>query len=169
MAKRSIYFPEDLEKQMAKFQENWSVVCQEAAIARIKILEDRSKTFSSAIERARKRLAEDRVRYAKTAHERGRIAGTNWAADKAEFIQLRRLSEAMGQFDLVDGHTAPRVILSIIGDQWDPTEETEVDGADVMNFCESVGMEEPVTDDGSESLEFWWGFVEAAVEVFDQL
>jgi hypothetical protein len=168
MAKRSIYFPDELETQMAIHEENWSSVCQDAVASRLKFLELKSDLTSSAVARARARLATDKAGYVADASERGRRAGLAWAADKATFDQLRNLSEADGQYSIDDDHQAAKMVCWAAMDQTDVLDDEpgpEPTEDEVGSFCLDVG----VNFRDATSSEFWEGFVEAAIEVYEQV
>ena len=166
MAKRSIYFPEDLETRMSKFPDaNWSAVCQEAVEAHIRKLNLRTKTMTSAMERASERLKVSKFEYVEKAHERGRSAGAYWAADRAEYGELKRLADSADQLtdlDTIDALGAPGIVIRVI------ESEAEFAGRQsIADFWVNLGFDK--NDDDLYSAAWWEGFVEGAVELFDNV
>jgi hypothetical protein len=167
VAKRSIYFPDELEKKMGNYpDENWSGVCQEAVGTRLRFLELKNDLSSSAIARAKVRLATDKASYVADAGERGERAGLAWAADKATFQQLRNLKEAQGEYSLEDGTAAPATVYLVM-DNLPEYMPNDVPEEQLWKLCHEVGLDPNGPD--VESAEFWSGFVDAAIKVFDEI
>jgi len=159
MAKRSIYFPEELERRMAKFpDENWSSVCQEAVEAHLQKIQLRSKMMMTTVERAAARLKLSKADYVNEARERGREAGADWAADDATYGQLKALADSgVDDFDTNDALGAPGIFVSIVDDDF-------VGRTSLEHFWENLGYD--LNDDDLYSPDFWAGFAEGALEVF---
>lgn len=177
MPRRNIYFPADLDKSMARHKdENWSVVCQEAVSARIRYLDLKNDEASTAIERARARLATDRLNYAKDAEDRGLRAGLLWAADHATFDQLRRLYEAVIGTDPKiylpledDPDTGLRIAYLITAEEWDDPSELhdERTGPAYYALCNQLGLYPDGAD--ARSSEYWDGFIRSAIDVYSKV
>jgi hypothetical protein len=178
MPKRNIYFPDDLVAKMSAFKdENWSGVCQEAVGARVRFLELKADSTTSAVDRAKARLATAKAAYIADARERGVRAGIEWAADHATFDQLRKLHSAqVGEHPAIDFPVADndyltlwvaRILAGWPADAIDqPTQDEEsIDLA--HELWASLGL----TDDSPDldSGEFWEGFVTGAISVYEQV
>lgn len=178
MPKRNIYFPADIDEAMDRHKdEKWSVVCQEAVSARIRYLDLKNDEAATAVERARARLAPDRLNYAKDAKDRGLRAGLLWAADHATFDQLRRLYEAVTGTD-------PKIYLSMLEDvpdigltvaylitaeEWDDPSEVHDERTSPAYYalCNQIGLYPDGTD--ASSSEFWEGFIQSAIDVYSKV
>jgi len=180
MPNRNIYFSDELAKQMKSFsKENWSSVCQEAVASHIRLLALESDTVTSAVERAKARLAPERAEYVADPYGRGKRAGIAWAADHASFDELLGIDFAVNggpedaPFDHLfdDGEDSPRLIakfacgspLDTLGDKTLTAEEH----AFLVNLCNAVGLR---MDGGDmNSARYWEGFVAGALAIFKQL
>ena len=174
MPKRNIYFPADLDEAMDRHKdEKWSVVCQEAVSARIRYLDLKNDEAATAIERARARLAPDRLHYAKDAKDRGLRAGLLWAADHATFDQLRRLYEAVTGTDPKiylpfedDPDTGLRIAYLISAEEWDDPSDLQT-GPQYYALCNQLGLYPDGAD--ASSSEYWDGFIRSAIDVYSKV
>lgn len=184
MPKRNIYFTDEQAALMKLHdKENWSAVCQEAVDARMRYLTLRSNEASTAVDRARIRLANAKAAYVADASERGERAGMEWAADDASFDQLRRLNDAMQSeylaIDFDDTDTPAEYFPIMIGRIADGVDlmfehgltsqsldEEDIDRAHAL--WSSAGIKGD-NDPDSSSREFWKAFVNGALRVFEQL
>jgi hypothetical protein len=178
MPKRNIYFPDDLVAKMKQHpKESWSAVCQEAVEARIRYLELRSDLATSAVERAKARLAPGKAVYIADAHARGERAGISWAADHASFEELRNLESATSSedptllFPLPDGPMTSIVIARVISSVPDyaidqeSVSEDDIDRVhDLWGFAGLTQVSKDI-----ESGHFWEGFVSGALRIYEQV
>ena len=177
MPRRNIYLPADLDKSMARHkQENWSLVCQEAVSARIRYLDQKNDEAATIIERARARLAPDRLHYAKDAEDRGLREGLLWAADHATFDQLKRLYEAVIGTDPKiylpledDPDVGLRIASLISAEEWDDPSELhdERTGAAFYALCNQLRLYPDGAD--ASSSEYWDGFIRSAIDVYSKV
>ncbi len=180
MPNRNIYFSDELAKQMKNFsKENWSSVCQEAVASHIRLLALESDTVTSAVERAKARLARELAEYVADPSGRGKRAGIAWAADHATFEELLGIDFAVNggpedaPFDHLfdDGEDSLRLIakfacrspLDTLGDKTLTAEED----AFIRDLCNAIGLR---MDGGDiDSAQYWEGFVAGALAIFKQL
>lgn len=160
MAKRTIYFPDEISEQMDQFpDENWSGVCQSAVRLHINHLNARRNNVSNAIERAKARLEVSKDQHVAQARERGHAAGSEWAASMATYAELKALQRNWddfdGEFETDDAYGSPGVFLGLIG--------SEFTRSDIEDLAAKAGID----DDDLYNPSFWEGFADAAVEVFD--
>lgn len=175
MPNRNIYFTDEHVAQMKKFpNENWSAVCQEAVGSRIRYLSLKSEADTSAVDRARVRLATAKATYIADALERGDRAGTAWAADVASFEELRRLDDGIRSehpaliFPVDDGVLPSLCLAQVIygGDLSQiPTIDSPEDVDLAQTLCQAAGLS-PDSDDITTS-KFWEGFVNGALRIYD--
>lgn len=116
--------------------------------------------MTNATERAGVSLAASKVRYVEQAGERGRHAGATWAAEAAEYIQLKRLAAVAVHLGFDDPQAGYRVVSTILG-------ERILSGSEIAEFRETFGLDDDDAD--AESREYWLGFVESALEVFERV
>jgi hypothetical protein len=161
MAKRSIYFPEELERRMAEFpEENWSSVCQQAVEAHLQKIQLRSKMMMTVVERAAARLKLSKAEYVNEAQERGRAAGAEWAADDATYGQLKALADSgADDFETNDALGPPGIFVRIVDDDF-------IGRASLEDFWQNLGYD--LHDDDLYAADFWAGFAEGALEVFEK-
>jgi hypothetical protein len=182
MPKRNIYFPDELVAKMSAFKdENWSGVCQEAVGARVRFLELKADSTTSAVDRAKARLATAKAAYIADARERGVRAGIEWAADHATFDQLRNLHAAQfGEhptidFPVPDGSDLCLLIARILaGWPSDALHDALADGTqdqESIDLAHDLWASLGLTDDSHDldSGEFWEGFVTGAISVYEQV
>lgn len=165
MARTTISLPDELKAEMDKVAEqaNWSEIAASAFLAeiqRIKIRNQRTegKKMNAAIERLKKSKAD----YAKEASDRGHADGVRWAQHKAEYGELKRLSENWEQSETTeteDALGAPGVFGRMISND-------EFGRLSINDFWTNNGSDE---SGDQYSFEYWDGFVEGALEVFDQV
>lgn len=167
MARTTISLPDELKAQMDKSSAliNWSEVAANAfraELERISIRKQRTegKKMSAAIERLKK----SKLAYAAEGYDRGHAAGVLWAQDTAEYGELKRLSnewESAETTETDDAYGSPGVFLRMISGE-DQLTRTEVD-----DLLANVGLDK--RDDDAYSPDYWDGFVEGALEVFDKV
>ena len=117
--------------------------------------------MTHATERAGTRPAESMVTYGKRAFERGRRVGAAWAANTADYVELKRLAAIAVYLPLNDGLAGYRVISAILGEQ-------SLTGPGMAEFFESIGIGDH-DDPEVESGDYWEGFVESVLEVFENV
>ncbi|MCE7902874.1 MAG: hypothetical protein DYH20_09540 [Gammaproteobacteria bacterium PRO9] len=166
MARTTISLPDELKGEMEELggAVNWSGIAADAFRAEIlKVKARASARRGNAMCEVRERLEESRQRYLKEAAERGHADGTKWAMVTAEYGELKRLDDAwpaVGSCDTSDAMGAPGVFLRIIkGD--DCSQRSDID-----DFWSALGKDD--NDDDCYSAEYWDGFVEGALEVFEE-
>ena len=182
MPRRNIYFPAHLDEEMARHKDqNWSDVCQEAVSARIRYLDLKNDELkndgaATALERARARLAPDRLNHARDAKDRGLRAGLLWAADHATFDQLRRLYEAVTGTDPKlylpledDPDIGLTVAYLITAEEWeDPSgRHDERTGPAYYALCNQLRLHPDGAD--ASSSEYWDGFIQSAIDVYSKV
>jgi hypothetical protein len=178
MPKRNIYFPDDLVAKMNVFRdENWSGVCQEAVSARVRFLELKAHSTTSAVDRAKARLATAKASYIADARERGVRTGIEWAADHATFDQLRNLHAAqIGEHPTID-FPAPddshlTLIIARILAGWPGYALHEAtDDQESIELAHDLWAQIGLLDDShdTDSGDFWEGFVTGAISVYEQV
>jgi hypothetical protein len=178
MPKRNIYFPDDLVAKMNVFRdENWSGVCQEAVSARVRFLELKAHSTTSAVDRAKARLATAKASYIADARERGVRAGVEWAADHATFDQLRNLhADQTGEHPTIDfpvsDHPDLTVWVAGILAGWPSyAVDNSADDAESVELAHDLWMQLGLLEDSDDSVsgEFWEGFVTGAISVYEQV
>jgi hypothetical protein len=113
-----------------------------------------------ATEAAGVRLGESRSKYVEHAGDRGRRAGATWAEASAEYLDLKRLA-AVAAHRGFDGEQAGyRVVCTILG-------ERHLSRTEIATFRETFGLEHDDTD--AQSPEYWCGFVQSALEAFEEV
>lgn len=175
MPNRNIYFTDEHVAQMKKFpNENWSAVCQEAVGTRIRYLSLKCEADTSAVDRARVRLATAKAAYVADALERGDRAGAEWAADVASFEQLRRLDDGIRSehpalvFPVDDGVDSSLYLAQVIygGDLSNiPSVNSPEDVELAQELCTAAGL--GLDGDDITAGKFWEGFVNGALRVYD--
>jgi hypothetical protein len=168
MARTTISIPDDLKAEMDALgnEVNWSATAAEAfraQIERIKVRRSRNegKRMSAAIQR----LKASKVDYEGEAHERGHEDGVRWAMERAEYAELKRLSEAWPQVDTtetIDALGAPGVFLRMILDEDDFGGRQSIE-----DFWTNLGKDS--RDQDAYSFQYWDGFGEGALEVFEKV
>jgi hypothetical protein len=163
MARTTISLPDDLKEEMDKLggDTNWSSLAASAFVAELNRIKARKaalkgKPMNAAIQR----LKESRERYLQDAESRGKVDGTRWAMESAEWGELKRLAEAWPRVESCetnDALGAPGVFLRMI--------HAMVDRAAIQNFWADFGKEHDDSD--AYSSEYWDGFVVGALEVFE--
>jgi hypothetical protein len=89
-----------------------------------------------------------------------------WAADKATFDQLRNLSEADGQYSIDDDLEAAALVY-IVMENLTECGPADAPAEEVGQLCDDIGVDRESND--AISSKFWQGFVEASIEVFEQV
>ena len=161
MARLAIYLPDELHQRLAEWEENWSAVCREAIAAHVRKLELRKNTMLSATERAKERLKISKQEFTDEALERGREIGATWAADDAEYWQLKALADSgIDDCETIDALGPPGVVVPVIDNDY-------IGRTSIENFWQNLGYD--LNDPDLYSAEFWLGFVDGAVELFEEV
>jgi len=114
--------------------------------------------MTDATERVAMGLAAGTMRYGQQAGERGRYAGAAWAAEIAEYLQLKRLAAVAAYLKFDDEQAGYKVVNTILGERiWTARE--------IAEFREILGLDDGEFD--ADSRDYWQGFVEGALEVFE--
>lgn len=116
--------------------------------------------MTNATEQSGAKPEESRPRCVEQAGERGRQAGAAWAAEFAEYLELKRLAAiaVYGEFD--DEQAGYRVVSTILG-------ERHLSRGEIAAFRETFGLEDDDAD--AQNREYWRGFIESALEAFEQV
>ena len=93
--------------------------------------------------------------------ERGRRIGAAWAADSAEYVELKRLAAVAAHLRFDDKQVGYRVVRAILG-------ERMLSGPEIATFRESIGIGND-DDVRAESGDYWQGFVDSALDVFENV
>jgi hypothetical protein len=92
--------------------------------------------------------------------ERGRQAGAAWSAELAEYLDLKRLAEIAERGGFDDERAGYRVVSAIRGERY-------LSGEEIEAFREIFGFDN--VDAETHSREYWLGFVQSALEAFDEV
>ncbi|MGE0358925.1 MAG: hypothetical protein AB7P08_18620 [Burkholderiales bacterium] len=153
--------PDDLKSRMdaAEVREpkpNWSALAQEAFSLECARAENRRKgagKMNAMVDRLRK----SKERADNEDQVRGHAAGRVWAQGKAEFDELLRLKAAYGEDTGAVDDFFPKHVLEVIlgagAESWDDVAKWWNDNA----------------DEESASTMFAVGFVEGAIEAFEEV
>ena len=87
------------------------------------------------------------------AAERGRRVGAAWAADSAEYVELKRLAAVAAHLRFDDKQVGYRVVRAILGERMLSAAEIATNDDDVR----------------AESGDYWQGFVDSALDVFENV
>jgi Arc/MetJ-type ribon-helix-helix transcriptional regulator len=150
MARLSIYVRDDLKQQIDEAGDtiNWSEVVRPAITAALAAHKHRKdQNVSSAIERLRASKQESDQDDRTTGH----IDGRTWAENDAEYAWLRRLAN-----NSVRAHAPSGALFRAI----DPNDE--MDNSELGKICFG-------DDDDDRSDTYIEGFIEGAVEFFEQV
>ena len=169
MARTTISIPDELKAEMDALGEsiNWSATAAEAFRAEIERSKvRRARTEGKQMSAALKRLATSKAEYEAEARDRGHADGTKWAMGKAEYGQLKNLAQHWPNTET----TAPTGINDAFGPagvfQW-MIQGDSASRTDIEAFW--VDLWKEPTDPDRGSAEYWDGFVEGALEVFEKL
>jgi hypothetical protein len=116
--------------------------------------------LTNATEQAGVRPEESSLRYFEQAGERGRRAGAAWAEESAEYLDLKRLAAIAVRRGLDDEQAGYWVVSTILG-------ERHLSRREVAAFCETFGLQHDDAD--AQNREYWRGFVQSALEVFEEV
>lgn len=116
--------------------------------------------MTSVTERSSARLAGGAAGFVARANERGRQAGAAWATDMAEYLDLKRLAAIAVRGGVDDARAGYRVVSTIRG-------ERQLNSDEIAVFRETFGLGDDDAD--VQSMEFWQGFVQSALEAFEQV
>jgi hypothetical protein len=114
---------------------------------------------TSATGQAGLRLDESRSRCFDQAGERGRQAGAAWAEESAEYLDLKRLAAIAAHRGFDGDQTGYRVVSTILG-------ERHLTRREVAAFRETFGLEPDDAD--TQNRDYWQGFVQSALEAFEE-
>ena len=165
MSRTTISLPDDLKAEMDKAggDANWSAVAADAFRSELTRIKARKATLKgNTMQATIQRLKASKEAYAKEGAERGRNAGATWASQNAEYGELKLLDDNWQQVESCetdDAFGAPGVFLGMIG--------MDVGRQDINEFWSNLGFE--VNDPDQYSAEWWDGFVEGALEVFQEV
>jgi hypothetical protein len=167
VARTTISLSDDLKAEMDALGEsiNWSATAAEAFRAEI----ERANVRSNRIKGKKMTLAIDRLKASKKqfedlARDRGHAEGVAWAQESADFAELKSLSKVWPlteSCETEDALGAPGVFLRMI------SEGRLGDRQDINDFWTNLGHEGG--DQDQYSHQFWDGFTEGALEVFEQV
>jgi hypothetical protein len=121
---------------------------------------ERSGTVTGATEQDGVRPEESSLRYAEQAGERGRRAGAAWAEESAEYLDLQRLAAIAVQRGVDDEQAGYWVVSTILG-------ERHLSRREIAAFRETFGLEHDDAD--AQNQEYWRGFLQSALEVFEEV
>jgi hypothetical protein len=162
MARTTISLPDDLKKEMEQYKEaNWSSLAASAFRAEIDRLKAKQqllegKSMNAAIERLKK----SRKTFAMGANIRGHDAGTQWALTKAAYADLKAIHDRWEHLELYDGENPAQSFFGMIAGKGDFR-------IHMNTFLEIIGMAKDDVDGSSPN--FWLGFGEGALEVFEKI
>jgi hypothetical protein len=114
----------------------------------------------NATEQAGVRPEESRLRYLEQTGERGRRAGATWAEQSAEYLDLKRLASIAMHRGFDGEQVGYRVVCTILG-------ERHLSRTEIATFRETFGLEHDDAD--AQSREYWCGFVQSALEAFEEV
>lgn len=156
MATMNLYLPDALKAEMEQCEGvNWSQVAQEAFRRTVEIEGIKAVNMNQA---GLERLRASRASKEETDRATGVAAGKQWALEVAEYDQLKRVAELdpdeiYGECKDAFGWGA-QIVFAVDGN---------ADRGDIARFCEEhLGVADP----GPELVA---GFVEGAIEVFDEV
>lgn len=115
--------------------------------------------MASATEQTGSRLADSGLRCFDQAGERGRQAGAAWADDSAEYLDLKRLAAIAAHHGFDGDEAGYRVVSTILG-------ERHLTRKEIAAFRETFGLAHDDAD--TQNREYWRGFVQSALEAFDE-
>jgi hypothetical protein len=115
--------------------------------------------MTSATEQAGATLADSGVRCLDQAGERGRQAGAAWAEGSAEYLDLKRLAAIAAHRGFDGDQAGYRVVSTILG-------ERHLTRREIAAFRDTFGLGHDDAD--SQSHEYWRGFVQSALEAFEE-
>jgi hypothetical protein len=154
MARVSIYVQDELKSRMDRIGEsvNWSEVVRPAILSEIASHEHRKgANMTTVIDR----LRASKEKYVQEVAGAGKGAGRAWAADKADYRDLKRIAAIEEpQYDSDDW------ALTALWHALDP--EHQLDGEEMANHLR-VENEDDLTE------EFARGFIEGAREIFEEV
>ena len=169
MARTTISIPDDLKRRMDRVKEpvNWSAIAAEAF--ELKLGEIARKQKEKTMDTVIARLRASKIQGASAFQKEGHVIGIGWAKEHAEFDELQRLArldadEFFGSDWGGDGAYAAAEVLvfKIAGtDDYDRSAATD--------FWESLLGDDADAETRLASLDFLRGFVEGAVELFEQV
>ena len=99
------------------------------------------------------------LRHLDQAGERGRQAGAAWADDSAEYLDLKRLAAIAAHHGFDGDQAGYRVVSTILG-------ERHLTRKEIAAFRETFGLAHDDAD--TQNREYWRGFVQSALEAFDE-
>ena len=99
------------------------------------------------------------VRYLDQAGERGRQAGAAWADDSAEYLDLKRLAAIAAHHGFDGDQAGYRVVSTILG-------ERHLTRKEIAAFRETFGLAHDDAD--TQNREYWRGFVQSALEAYEE-
>lgn len=115
--------------------------------------------MTNAAERAGVMSDKGRLRYFEQAGERGRQAGAAWAEESAEYLDLKRLAAIAAHHGFDGDQAGYRVVSTILG-------ERHLTRKEIAAFRETFGLAHDDAD--TQNREYWRGFVQSALEAYDE-
>ena len=94
------------------------------------------------------------------ADYRGRQAGAAWAAEFAEYLELKRLAAIAVHGVVGDEQTGYRVVGAIRG-------ERQLSRGELAAFRETFGLDDDDAD--AQNRDYWKGFIESALDAFEKV
>jgi hypothetical protein len=168
MARTTISLPDELKREMDKIggDANWSALAADTFLAEINRIKARKAALKGKpMEAAINRLRQSKVEFLGAAQERGKADGTRWAMETADYGELKRLADNWPQCETTettDALGAPGVFLNLISE-----DDERCDRMDIDDFWVNLGKES--RDEDAYSAQYWDGFVEGALEVFEKV
>ena len=168
MARTTISLSDALKAEMDAVggEVNWSALAADAFLAEINKLKARkAATEGKKMDAAIDRLRKSKKIFIDGARDRGHADGTTWAMEDAEYGELKRLADSWPNVETTetaDAHGAPGVFLGMV---LEPDERA--DRMAINDFWVNLGKD---SDDQDEySSDYWDGFVEGALAVFEKV
>jgi hypothetical protein len=166
MARTTISIPDELKAEMDALGEsiNWSATAAEAFRAEVERGKvRRARTEGKQMNAALKRLKMSKAKHEAEAQDRGHKDGSKWAMESANYGELKNLAQHWPAIESTETNNAlgpPGVFQRML--KGDGVSRIDVDG-----FWTNLWK---ARDDSDEySSEYWDGFVEGALEVFEKI
>jgi hypothetical protein len=162
MQRINLTIPDDLRAQMREFESevSWSAIATDAFRAKIGQLTVRNANKAENMDTVIERLRASKQAYVDDAETRGATAGIDWAKGRAEFIQLKNLS------DKIERNPHDEWNVSNVPETTDP--DFIGSRADVREWwMHAAQLSEKEVDTIPEA--FIEGFVKGAMGVFEEV
>lgn len=153
MATLNVYLPEALKERMKDLNLNWSQIATSAIGAAIELEERKAVSMEEA---SLQRLRESKRAAAAARGADAEGAGKQWALNVAEFDELERVAALRDHATTTKGELSYALAAAILDDD-------RPSGRDVSELFEQIlGRAEPSDEEAR-------GFIDGAIEVFDQV